>query len=203
MPPAGRRPRGKTSLSAASSVTSPACIHWKVTSSRTSPTGSSGVTAGTTAGRCCGQQKSRVQAVELPFWQPLQHGSAEWYESFNRRNHVEGLFGNVKNDASQNLTRGRIRVMGLAKVSLMALFIAMAANLRLTDTFHLRQARETDQAAQAAAGVKPRTRKPRWRTRQLIDLRERLATHQDARLAADAQAGEPARLRPVADPPRP
>jgi hypothetical protein len=90
--------------------------------------------------------------------------------------------------------------MGLAKVSLMAPFIAMAANLRLTDTFHLRQQRE---AAHWAAGVKPRTRKPRWRTRQLTALRERLAAHQDARLAADAQAGEPARLRLVADPPRP
>lgn len=150
----------------------------------------------------CGQQKSRVQATELPFWQPLQHGSTEWCDSWNRRNHVEGLFGNVKNDASQNLTRGRIRVMGLATVSLMALFIAMAANLRLTDTFELRQRREADQAAQEAAGIKPKARKPRWRTRQLTALRERLAAHQDARLAADAQAGEPARLRPVADPPR-
>jgi hypothetical protein len=92
--------------------------------------------------------------------------------------------------------------MGLAKMSLMVLFIAMAANLRLTDTFELRQQREADLAAAAAAGVKPRTRKPRWRTRQLTALRERLAAPQDARLAADAQAGEPARLRPVADPPR-
>jgi hypothetical protein len=70
--------------------------------------------------------------TELPFWQPLPYGSAAWYDSFNRRNRIEGIFGNVKNDAAQNVTRGRFRVMGLAKVSLMTLFITMAANLRLT-----------------------------------------------------------------------
>jgi hypothetical protein len=151
--------------------------------------------------KICGQQKSRVESSELPFWQHLQFGSPEWFESWNRRNIVEGLFGNVKNDASQNLTRGRIRVMGLAKVSLMALFIAMAANLRLTDTFHLRQRREAAQAADAAAGIKPKTRKPRWRTRQLAAMREQIAIRQDARRAADALAGEPPQLRAVPDPP--
>ncbi len=41
--------------------------------------------------KICGQQKSRVQLTELPFWQPLLHGSAAWYESINRRNRVEGI----------------------------------------------------------------------------------------------------------------
>ena len=65
------------------------------------------------------QQTVRTPAADLPFWQPLAFGSRDWWKSWNRRNHVEGLFGNVKNDASQNLTRGRIRMMGLAKTSFM------------------------------------------------------------------------------------
>lgn len=152
--------------------------------------------------KLCGQEKSRVHATELPFWQELPYGSADWWDSWNRRNLVEGLFGNVKNDASQNLTRGRIRVMGLAKTSLMALFITMAANLRLTDTWHLRQEREAEQQAQTAAGNAPKTRKPRWRTRQLHAMREELTQRQQAREAADVQAGHPPRLRAVPAPPQ-
>jgi hypothetical protein len=91
-----------------------------------------------------------VQTTELPFWQPLPHGSAAWYDSFNQRNRIEGIFGSVKNDASQNLTRGRFRVMGLARVSLMTLFIVMAANLRLAQTFRARQEQEAAVAARQA-----------------------------------------------------
>src|SRR5688572_2383781 len=40
-----------------------------------------------------GQQKSRVQMAQLPFWQPLPYGSVAWYDSFNRRNRIEGIFG--------------------------------------------------------------------------------------------------------------
>ncbi|MET0764601.1 MAG: hypothetical protein ABWY29_07020 [Blastococcus sp.] len=48
--------------------------------------------------------------TELPFWQPLPHGTVAWYDRFNRRDRIEGIFGNVENDASQNITRGRFRV---------------------------------------------------------------------------------------------
>jgi hypothetical protein len=98
----------------------------------------------------CMQQTSRTQASELPFWQNELHGSVEWFDSWNRRNRVEGLFGNIKNDAAQNITRGRIRVMGLAKVSLMCLFVAMAANLRLADTFAAQQKQKAAEELAAA-----------------------------------------------------
>jgi hypothetical protein len=49
--------------------------------------------------------------------------------------------GNSKNDAAQNITRGRIRVMGLAKVSIMCLLSVGATNLRLTDTHTQRHER--------------------------------------------------------------
>src|SRR3712207_1143672 len=99
--------------------------------------------------------------TELPFWQPLPHGSAAWYDSINGRNRIEGIFGNVKNDAAQNLTRGRFRVMGLARTSLMSLFIVMAANLRLMQTFTARQQKAADTAARAAAGHIPAPRQRR------------------------------------------
>lgn len=100
----------------------------------------------------CGQQRSPVGMEGLPFLQPLLHGSAEWCASVNRRNRVEGIFSNVKNDASQNLTRGRFRVRGLARVSLMSLLVVMAANRRLMQTFTTRQAQAEHEAALAAAG---------------------------------------------------
>jgi hypothetical protein len=102
----------------------------------------------------------------LPFWQKDLYGSTEWFASWHRRNRVEGLFGNNKNDAAQNVTRGRIRVMGLAKVSIMVLLSTMAANLRLTDTYTQRQEHNaTQQAALADGTAVPRQRrKPRWRT---------------------------------------
>jgi hypothetical protein len=138
----------------------------------------------------CGQQKSRVQMTELPFWQPTPHGSAEWWDSFNRRNRIEGVFGNVKNDAAQNVTRGRFRVMGLAKVSLMSLFIVMAANLRLTQTFHARQLKVADAAREAAGHVRQR-RQPRFHNRLRAEMNARIAAEKELAAAGDARAAGP------------
>jgi hypothetical protein len=59
---------------------------------------------------------------------------------------MQGIFGNVKNDASENSTRSRFRVMGSARVSLMTLITVMAADLRLTRTFRARQGQEASDA---------------------------------------------------------
>src|SRR5215212_6389165 len=48
---------------------------------------------------------------------PSGAGPAPGYTSVNRRKRVEGTFGTIENDASQSLTRGRFRVMGLARTS--------------------------------------------------------------------------------------
>lgn len=125
----------------------------------------------------------------MPYWRRDLFGSTEWWASWNRPNRIEGIFGNVKNDAAQNITRGRIRVMGLAKVSLMCLFVAMAANLRPADTFAAAQDRKEAEAAAAAAGDTEQTRKPRWRTQLREEMRERIAARQAVRAGHDAAAG--------------
>jgi hypothetical protein len=142
--------------------------------------------------RICGQQKSRVEAVELPFWQRHQYGSADWYASWQRRNRVEGVFGNIKNEAAQAVRRGHFRVMGLAKTSLMAMFFVMAANLRLADTFELAQAAKAHEAAREAAGQTKQRRTPRRRTRLLAEMGDYIARKQAERAALDAVGGQAA-----------
>ncbi len=144
--------------------------------------------------KICGQEKSRVQMTELPFWQPLPHGSAAWYDSINRRNRIEGIFGNVKNDAAQNLTRGRFRVMRLARTSLMSLFIVTAANLRLVQTFTARQQEAAATAARTAAGHAPaprQRRQPRFHNRLRAEMRERITQQRAVAAAGDARAAGP------------
>ena len=79
--------------------------------------------------------------------------------------------------------------MGLARTSLMSLFIVMAANLRLMQTFTARQ----EQAA-ATAGhtpAPPRPRKPRFHTRLRHELRERIDAEKALAAAGDARAAGP------------
>ncbi|GEO28283.1 hypothetical protein TAE01_00930 [Terrabacter aerolatus] len=136
--------------------------------------------------KVCGQEKSRISRDELPYWQPDLYGSKAWYDSFNRRNRIEGIFGNLKNDATQNITRGNFRVMGLAKTAFMTMVAVMAVNLRLLDAWQLRR----DAQARAGAGDEltrpaPRARRPRRRTLLIEATRARVAA---ARAAADAVA---------------
>ena len=136
--------------------------------------------------KVCGQEKARVTREELPFWQPDLYGSAAWYASYSRRNRIEGIFGNLKNDAIQDISRGNIRVMGLAKTSLMTLMTVIATSLRLLDRWNARQAAARDVAPE------PRTRRPRRRT--LLRQEAGAAIAEAQRRAADIAAHQPAGL---------
>jgi hypothetical protein len=121
---------------------------------------------------CSNKTTSRVGPEELPFWQPLLHGSREHYVSMNRRNRVEGYFGNNKNSAAQDINRGNMRVMGLAKTSFMTMLFVMAANMRLLDSFTQGQERE---AARAENPQPKQRRQPRYRTRKRREMADYLA----------------------------
>jgi hypothetical protein len=64
--------------------------------------------------------------------QKLRHGSRAWVRSWRRRTYVETNYGNVKNDATENLNRSSLRVVGKVKVTLLISLAVMAMNLRLT-----------------------------------------------------------------------
>lgn len=126
--------------------------------------------------KICAQQKLRVEAEQLPLWQPYPYGSPAWWASMGRRARVEGSFGCLKDEATQNLNRGSIRVMGRAKTALMAVFLAAAVNIRLA-----RKLRDNTDRPQGAPEQR-RPRGPRARARRLAALREQRAA------AAAAQA---------------
>jgi hypothetical protein len=63
---------------------------------------------------------------QLEFW-----GSPEWIQSYLRRNHIEGIFGNLRNQSTQTIKRGFCRVMGMVKTSLMLSFEVVAAKIRI------------------------------------------------------------------------
>jgi hypothetical protein len=71
-----------------------------------------------------GSATAKLQQVE--YW-----GSEAWRESFCRRSHIEGIFGNLRCPSTQNIKRGFCKVTGLVKTGLMLAFEVVAANIRI------------------------------------------------------------------------
>ena len=95
---------------------------------------------------CCTQQTMSVPVEiqsatrQTPVW-----GTEEWYDIYGRfRPAVEGFFGMIKDAGNEHMTRGRIKMMGLAKTSIMVAFWAAATNFRLIDAFERGEQREED-----------------------------------------------------------
>ena len=85
-----------------------------------------------TAPKCCRQAAIVIPGSVLSkLRQRDPWESPKWIDSFARRSAIEGIFGNLRNQSTQNIKRGFCRVVGLVKTSLMLTFEVVAANIRL------------------------------------------------------------------------
>lgn len=92
------------------------------------------------AGSVCANATKRFTAADIPLAQQDLHGTREWYNSWNRRNRVEGYFGNIKDEANESLRRGIVRVRTQEKLGLWLAFAVAAANIRLAEAYRRRKA---------------------------------------------------------------
>jgi hypothetical protein len=85
-----------------------------------------------TAPKCCRQATIVIPGpVRAKLRQRDAWRSPKWIDSFARRSAIEGIFGNLRSQSTQNIKRGFCRVVGLVKTSLMLTFEVVAANIRL------------------------------------------------------------------------
>jgi hypothetical protein len=106
------------------------------------------------AGGVCTKKYQTFQADEIPLSQRELYGSREWYDSVNRRNAVEGFFGNIKDHARENFRRGSVRVRGLVKTGLLAAFNVASVNMRMANKWDTERGKTHKPA-------KPRMGRPR------------------------------------------
>jgi hypothetical protein len=89
-------------------------------------------TASSPAPSCCRQSTVELKEDgQRKLWQREYWGSKAWVFSNNRRTYVEGVFGNIKNPSTENLSRGTFRITGPARVTLFLGLASTAHNVRL------------------------------------------------------------------------
>ncbi|HTQ89899.1 MAG TPA: hypothetical protein VMK84_10445, partial [Streptosporangiaceae bacterium] len=90
--------------------------------------------------------------------QKHDYPSAAWRRSYARRTGAERGFATAKDPASNNITRGWCRLMGLAPLMLFTTTLLITRNQRILNAWHTRQ---EETRRRAAAGLPPKTRKRR------------------------------------------
>jgi hypothetical protein len=115
---------------------------------------------------CCTQQTITVPPETCAKTaQKHDYPSAAHRKSYARRTGAERTFSTAKDPASNNITRGWTRLMGLAPLTLWLACLLIIRNQRILIAW---DARQDDNARRAAAGLPPRTRRRRRKT--LTDL---------------------------------
>jgi hypothetical protein len=111
---------------------------------------------------CCTQQTITVPPdVLAKTAQKHDYPSAAWRRSYARRTSAERAFATAKDPASNDITRGWCRLMGLAPLMLFTVTLLIARNQRILAAW---DARQEENARRAARGLPPRTRKRRRKT---------------------------------------
>jgi len=110
---------------------------------------------------CCSQQTLSVPAsVNAKTAQKHDYPSKAHRLSYARRSAAERTFSTVKDPASNDISKGWCRLMGLTPIALFTACLFVVRNVRVADSF---QARQTEQARRQACGLPPRRRRRRRR----------------------------------------
>jgi hypothetical protein len=108
---------------------------------------------------CCQQQTLTVPpSINAKTAQKHDYPSKAHRRSYARRSAAERAYATVKDPATNDLSRGWCRLMGLTGIALLTATVFIARNLRIADAF---AAREADEATRTAAGLPPRRRRRR------------------------------------------
>jgi hypothetical protein len=108
---------------------------------------------------CCAQQTITVPpGVLAKTEQKHDYPSAAWRRSYSRRTGAERGFATAKDPASNDISRGWCRLMGLTPLMLFTTVLLVVRNQRILAAWNTRQ---EDNARRAAAGLPPKTRKRR------------------------------------------
>jgi hypothetical protein len=111
---------------------------------------------------CCTQKTITVPpSVNAKTAQKHDYPSAAHRTSYNRRTAAERTFATLTDRATNDLSRGWCRLMGLTPIALHAATALIARNIRVADAF---TARQTENQRRAACGLPPTTRKRRRTT---------------------------------------
>ena len=111
---------------------------------------------------CCTQQTVTVPPEILAKTaQKHDYPSAAWRRSYARRSGAERGFATAKDPATNDITRGWCRLMGLAPLMLFTVTLLAARNQRILTAWNNRQ---EENQRRAARGLPPKTRKRRRKT---------------------------------------
>jgi hypothetical protein len=111
---------------------------------------------------CCAQQTITVPPdVLAKTAQKHDYPSAAWRRSYSRRTGAERGFATAKDPASNDITRGWCRLMGLAPLMLFTTTLLVVRNQRIMQAWN---ARQEQNERRAAAGLPPKTRRRRRKT---------------------------------------
>ena len=111
---------------------------------------------------CCAQQTITVPpGILAKTAQKHDYPSAAWRRSYTRRTGAERVFATAKDPASNTISRGWCRLMGLAPLMLFVTTLLVVRNQRI---LHAWDTRQEENQRRTAKGLPPKTRKRRRKT---------------------------------------